>query len=109
MSRTNQLDPALRDGARSEGLLLRANLIDNDHFRHMILDRLDHYMVLQFGFRHLHPAGPADCRMRNISVARNLVASIDNNNALLELLGENSGDLSQFRRFAPARTAQYQN
>ena len=46
VSGRDQLYSALRNRACRRGFEVRSNLVDNDHFRHMILNRLDHHLVL---------------------------------------------------------------
>ena len=67
--RRDQLNAAL--GNRSRGLRLRlgADLIDDDDFGHVVLNRFDHDRVLQIRPRHLHPSAGSDAGMRDIAVA----------------------------------------
>ena len=73
VSRRDQLHAALGDGARGGRLELSADLVDDDHLRHVVLDRLDHHRVLQQRCPHLHAPSPADSGMRDVTVAADLV------------------------------------
>jgi hypothetical protein len=47
---TNLLSaPNMRDGEGGVGLGLGPDLVDDDHFRGVVLDRFDHRLVLQLG------------------------------------------------------------
>src|SRR5439155_11482207 len=69
----------------------------------------DHHGVLQLGQGHLHPAGAADGRVRDVAVARDLVGGVDDDDALAELLGEDAGDLAALGRLADAGLAEHQD
>ena len=47
--------------------------------------------------------------MGDITISSNLVRGIDNYNTLLQLIGQNSGDLAQHGCFAHSRLSQQQN
>ena len=57
----------------------------------------------------LHPAGAADRRVRDVAVAGDLVGRVHDDDALLELVGQDAGDFAQLGGLAPARTAQHQD
>ena len=71
--RADQLHAALSNGARSNGLRLRTNLVNDDHLWHVVLHRLNHHQVLTLRSAHLHATRLADRRVRNIAVARDLI------------------------------------
>ncbi len=73
----------------------------------MIFNRLDHGLVLVGRVGDLHPSRPANRRVRDISIATNLIAGVDNNHALG--LGQNAGHLTQHRRLAHPGAAQDQD
>ena len=101
--RPDQLHPALGDRARRLGLKFRPDLVDHDHLRHVILDRLDHHRVLQRRLGHLHPPRPPDRRMRDVAIPRDLVARIDHHDPLAERVGQHARRLAQQRRLAHPR------
>ncbi len=57
------------------------------------------------GRAHLHAPGAADARVRDVAVAGDLVGGVDDDDALVELVGEHAGGLAQHRRLADARAA----
>src|SRR5439155_6027588 len=65
----DQLDAALGDRAGGLGLELRSDLVDDDDLGHVVLDCLDHHLVLHRGPPNMHPAGLADGRMGNVAIA----------------------------------------
>ena len=71
--RADQLHAALSNGARGDGLRLRTNLVNDDHFRHVVLHRLNHHEVLTLRSAHLHATCLPDRRVWNIAVARNFI------------------------------------
>ena len=95
MGGADQLHTALSDRSCGDRLSLGADLVDHDHFGHVILDRLDHHKVLPLWRAHLHAARLADCWMRNVAVAGDLVRRVHNHNALAELRGENARRLAE--------------
>ena len=105
----DQLHAALGDGARGRGLELGADLVDDDHLGHVVLDRLDHHRVLQKRSLHLHPARPADARMRDVAVSSDLVRGVDDHDSLAQLVGEQPRALAQHRGLADPRTAEQEN
>ena len=99
----DQLDAALGDGARGLGLELGPDLVDDDDLGHVVLDRLDHHLVLERRRADLHPAGLADRRVRDVAVAGDLVAGVDDHDALAHVVGQHAGGLAQHRGLADAR------
>ena len=57
----------------ASGLQLGPDLVDDDDFGHVVLDRLDHHRVLLGRGADLHPARVADARVRDVAVAGDLV------------------------------------
>ena len=55
------------------------------------------------GVRDLHPAGLADGRVRDVAVAGDLVAGVDDHDALAHVVGQDARGLAQHRRLADAR------
>ena len=106
MSGTDQLDTALGDGSRRLRFELGANLVNNDDFGHVVFHRLYHRRVLHGRRFHLHPAGMADGRVRDIAVASNLIGRIDDDNPLVYIVGQHPGHFPQHRCLAHAGTAQ---
>jgi len=73
VGRADQLNASLCDSAARERLRLGANFVDYDDFRHVVLHRLDHHIVL-FGRRsNLHPSGVSNARVRDVTITRNFV------------------------------------
>ena len=107
--RPDQLDAALGDRARGLRLELGPDLVDDDDLGHVVLDRLDHDLVLQGRGADLHPPGLADGRMRDVAVAGDLVRGVDDDDALAEVVGEDAGGLAQHRRLADAGPAHDQD
>lgn len=74
----HQLHASLRHSARRQGLLLVADLVYDDDLWHVVLDCLDHDQVLRApggSGGHLDSAGGADARVRDVTVAADLVAA----------------------------------
>ena len=103
VGRPDQLDAALGDRASGLRLELGPDLVDHDDLGHVVLDRLDHHLVLERGRPDLHPAGLADRRVGNVAVAGDLVARVDDHDALAQVVGQDPGRLAQHRRLADAR------
>ena len=61
MRGADQLHAAFGDRARGHRLGLGADLVDDDHLRHVVLDRFDHHAVLQRRDRRPACAGRARC------------------------------------------------
>ena len=91
------------------GLELGPDLVDDDDLGHVVLDRLDHHLVLERRRADLHPAGLADGRVRDVAVAGDLVAGVDDDDALAHVVGQDAGGLAQHRRLADARPAHDQD
>ena len=105
----DQLDAALGDRPRGLRLELGPDLVDDDDLGHVVLDRLDHHLVLERGRADLHPARLADGRMRDVAVAGDLVAGVDDHDPLAHVVGQDAGRLAQHRRLADARPAHDQD
>mmetsp|Transcript_8351 Transcript_8351/g.38043 ORF Transcript_8351/g.38043 Transcript_8351/m.38043 type:complete len:446 (-) Transcript_8351:530-1867(-) len=105
----HELHAALRDGPARDGFRLCADLIDDDHLRHVVLHRLDHDLVLLRRVGHLHATRAADGAVGNVSVAADLVAGVDDHDPLTELIGENTRDLADHGGLADARPAEEQD
>ena len=109
MSRRDQLDAPFGDRPCCLGFCLRPDLVDDDHLRSVILDSLDHYGVLQVRPWHLHAAACSNTRMRNVTVAGNLVRGIDDDHAFLQFGRKNSGAFAKQCCFADAGPPQKKN
>ncbi len=100
-----QLYAPLGDGTRRLRFQLTPNLVDDDHLRHVVFNRLDHHLVLETGGSHLHTPGPPDGWMRNISVSCYFIGGIHNDHSLL--FGQHARSLAQEGCFAyPGPTQQ---
>ena len=104
----DQLHAPLGDRAGRQRFGLGADLVDHHHFRHVVLDRLDHHRVLRLGGRHLHPAGAADPRVGDVAVAGDLVRGVDHHHPLARL-AQHARRLAQQGGLADAGTAQEQH
>ena len=102
VGRADQLNATFGNGPGGHGFEFGADFVDDDHLRHVIFDGFDHDGVLRGGSRNLHSAGASDGRVRNVSVAGNFVAGIDNDDALAEFVGEHAGAFPKQGRFAHA-------
>jgi len=80
MCRADQLYAALGDRASGSSFELAPDLVDDDHFRVVILYRFDHHLVLKHRLAYLHATRLAHGRMRYISVAANFIGRIHNDN-----------------------------
>ena len=69
----DQLHAALGNGARGNSLRLCTNLVNDDHFWHVVLHRLNHHQVLTLRSAHLHATCLTNCRVRDVAVARDLI------------------------------------
>jgi hypothetical protein len=103
--RADELDAALGDRARGLCLELRPDLVDDDDLGHVVLDRLDHHLVLQRRRPDLHPARLADGRVRDVAVAGDLVRGVDDDHALAEVVGQDARRLAEHGGLADARPA----
>ncbi len=109
MGRADQLDAALGDRPGGLGLELGPDLVDDDDLGHVVLDRLDHHLVLERRRPDLHPAGLADGRVRDVAVAGDLVRRVDDDDALAEVVGQDARGLAEHRGLADARPAHDQD
>jgi hypothetical protein len=107
MRSADQLHAALRNRAGCRGFLFATDLVDDDDLRHVVLDGLDHDLMLQFRRGHLHAPRAADGRVRDVAVAADFVGGIHDDNACL--LAQDPGGLAQQGRLANARPAQQQD
>ena len=82
MGGADQLHPSLGDRAGRSSFQLAADFVDHDHLWIVILNRLDHHLVLQNRLRHLHPAGAPDGWVWDVAVATDLVRGVHNDNPL---------------------------
>ena len=105
VGRADELDAALGDRPRGLGLQLGPDLVDDDDLGHVVLDRLDHHLVLERRRADLHPAGLADGRVRDVAVAGDLVGRVDDHDPLAEVVGQDTRGLAEHRRLADARPA----
>ena len=105
MRRADQLHAAFGDRARGHRFGFGADLVDDDHLRHMVLDRFDHHVVLLRGDRYRHAPGVTDAGMRHVAVAGDFVGRIDDHDAFA-IFAQDARALAQHRRFAHARTAE---
>jgi len=106
---TDELHAPLGDGARGGGLELGPDLVDDDDFGHVVLDGLDHDRVLIRGGRNLHAAGAADGGMGDIAVAADFVRGVDDDDALVGVIGEDAGDFAQHGGLANAGAAEQEH
>ena len=109
MGSADQLHAALGDGARGLGLEAGADLVDDDHLGGVVLDGLDHDLVLELGSLNLHAARTPDGSMGNVAIAADLVGGVDNHDPLVELVGEDPCRLAQHRGLADARRTQQED
>ena len=109
MRGTDELHATLGDGPGGRRLQLGADLVDDDDLGHVVLDRLDHHLVLHRWRADLHPARLADGRVGDVAIAGDLVRGVDDDNALAEVVGEDACGLAQHRRLADARAAHDQD
>src|SRR4029434_3434584 len=85
MSGSDQLHATLSDRACRLRFGFGPDFVDDDHFRSVVLNRLDHHGVLKVRTWHLHAAAGPDAGMRDVSVTGNLVRRIDDDHAFLHL------------------------
>ncbi len=104
-----QLHTALGDRAGSHRFQLGAYLVDHYHLRHVVFDRLDHYVMLGRGRRNLHATSAPDRGVRDVAIPGNLVAGVNDNDALAKLIGEHPRSLPEQRGFADSRPPQQQH
>ena len=99
----DELHAAFGDRAGGHRLELAPDLVDHDDLGVVVLDRLDHHLMLQRRLSDLHAARAADGRVRHVAVAADLVRGVDDDHALL--LGQRARGFAQHRRLADARAA----
>jgi hypothetical protein len=75
----------------------------------MVLDGFDHDGVLQRRSWNLHSPGTADRRMRDVAITGNLIAGVDNHDALLKIVRQDASDFSQHRRLSDSRSTKQQD
>jgi hypothetical protein len=75
----------------------------------VVLDRFDHDVVLEGGCGHLHASGAADCGVGDVAVAPDFVRGVDDDHALVRVVGEDAGDFAQHRRLADAGAPEEEN
>src|SRR5262249_53874747 len=97
MNGSYQLDAPFGDSASGQSFLSSPYFVDYNDLGHMILDRFNHYRVLQFWLGHLHAAGPPDSGVRDVAVAGYFVLRIYDNDSLLQVIPQNPGGLSAQR------------
>src|SRR5262245_36197209 len=95
MCSSNKLHTALRDCSCRLCFSFRADLVDNDDLGHVIFNGLDHHGVLQIRPRNLHSPARTNARVCDIAVTTNFVGCIDDNDALHQLGGQDTGTFSQ--------------
>src|SRR5581483_7237782 len=76
---------------------------------HMVFYRFNHYSVLLRRTRYLHTTCPTNAGMRNISIASDLVRGIDYHHALVRLIRQDAGYLTQEGCLAHTRATQNQD
>jgi hypothetical protein len=103
---TNELNATFCNRAGSSSFELSTNLVNDDHFRIMVFDRLDHDFMLKGGQGNLHAARSAYCRMGNIAITADFVRSINDDHAFI--ISQNTGSFSQNGCFSNTRTTQDQ-
>ena len=106
--RRDQLDPTLGDRAGRLCLQLRADLVDHDDLRHMVLHRLHHDAVLEAGGGHLHATRAPDAGVGNVTVSRDLVRGVHYDHAPPRFR-EHPRDFAQHGRFSHAWAAQQED
>src|SRR5262249_33102667 len=82
-----------------------AYLVNDDNFGHVVFHRLDHHRVLAVGVRHLHPSRSPNRGVRDVAVARDFVGRVHDNHALVHLVREHAGTLTQQGGLSYARRA----
>jgi len=94
VSRANQLHAAFGDGSGGHGFCNSADFIDDDDFRHVILDGFDHYRVLLIGMGDLHAPRRAYGSMGNVAVAGDFIGGVDDDDSFVEFVRQHPGDFS---------------
>ena len=109
MGRADQLHAPLGDRARGHRLELGADLVDDDHLRHVVFDRLDHHAMLGGRGRHLHTPRPPDRRVGDVAIAGDFVGGVDDHHPLAQIVGQHPRGLPQHGRLADARSPEDQH
>ena len=107
--RGDELDAAFGDRSRGGSLEVGTDFVDDDYLGHVVLDGLDHHLVLQLRGGDLHSPRAANAGMGDIAVAGDLVRRVDDDDALVHFVREEAGDLAQHRRLADAGPAEEQD
>jgi hypothetical protein len=102
--RADQLYAALGDRAGGGSLGFAPDLIDDDHFRVMVLHGLDHHLVLEHGLAHLHAPRLAHRRMRHVAVAADFIGCVHDHHTLG--FGDDARRFAQQGGLAHARPAE---
>ena len=105
----DQLDTALGDGTRRDGLQLRTDLVDHDHLRHVVLDRFDHHGMLQRRGTDLHPPRAPDPRVRDVAVTADLIGGVDDHHPLFHLVSQHPGTFAEHRGLPDPRAAEQED
>tara|TARA_B100000405_G_scaffold31738_1_gene22020 strand:+ start:277 stop:723 length:447 start_codon:yes stop_codon:yes gene_type:complete len=74
----------------------------------VVLNRLDHDLVLLLRACDLHPSGTTNCGVRNITVTSNLIAGVNHHNPALEVIGEDPGNLPECGGLSDTRASHQQ-
>lgn len=77
MSSANQHHSPFSNGTTGKRFSFCADLINDDHLRHMVLYCLNHHFMLQRWLRYLHSTCTSNSRVRNISISSNFIARIN--------------------------------
>mmetsp|Transcript_2716 Transcript_2716/g.6563 ORF Transcript_2716/g.6563 Transcript_2716/m.6563 type:complete len:493 (+) Transcript_2716:346-1824(+) len=99
---------ALRNRASGGHLCPRANLINHQHLRIVVLHRLQQHLRLLRALHYRQPARVANAMVRRVAVARNLIGRIHHHNAALEHEGRQAHNVAQDGCLANARVSQEQ-
>ena len=105
----DKLDSSLGNRARRVGVEFDADLVNDYDFRHVILDRLDHHVMLEGGRRHLHPSCTAYRGVGNVAVTGYLVRRVHNDDATMSVVRQNSCHLAQHSSLADSGLSEQQN
>src|SRR5215813_11296060 len=87
MCRCHELHTTFCNCASCSGLQLGANLVNDDHLRHVIFDCLDHHGMLLRCPCDLHPTCTTDTRVWDIAITCDFVGGIYHHHALICLIG----------------------
>ncbi len=105
----DQLNTSFGDRPGSRSLHLSADLVDHDHFWHVVLHRLNHDSVLLLGGGNLHAPSATDGGVRDIAIAGDLIRGIDDDHTFMQVVSENPSDLAKHGSFANAWPAKQQD